>query len=76
VCHELLLDVPPNILPCHFNSLLTTINHFCFKNEKMRNTGNVCRSQVSKPSNLMQKEKFSDVIFEIFLVFGVPQNFF
>jgi len=34
VCRELLLGVQPNILPCDFNSLLPTINHFCFKNEK------------------------------------------
>ncbi len=36
----------------------------------------MCRSQALNPSDLMQKHKFLDVIFKIFLVFGWPQKFF
>jgi hypothetical protein len=65
--------VPPNILPLFYQLLII----FVSKIINILNTGNVlCGSQVSKPSNLIQKQKFLDVIFKIFLVFCVPQNFF
>jgi len=63
-----------NYLACDFNSLLPP---FSFQNEKKRHIGNVvCRSQVSKPSNLMQKQMFLDVILKIFLAVGAPRKNF